>query len=1205
MPEYLAPGVYVEEIDTGSKPIEGVSTSTAGMLGVTERGPVNVPILITSYGEYTRWFGERLNPLDFGNHCYLPPAVEGFFTNGGKRVYVARVLDTDLANRATFMLFNRGTPPFGSTVLLRAVRENTGTAVNPPLLVVLSGTNLAQNDWIRTGDGSDAEYRQIAAPLANEDVLVPLNFPLSRSHIATGPINVEQFTPAVPVATFMLVNSSQRGDAVIEISGTAPDIGALAADMLLEIGAIANVAEHRFIRQIIPLSATNVRVRLDSPLMMPYPAGGGTVRRLNLGAGPPTAQLDPSARAGESLLFVNARGGDFDTRTDLIVIDSANTAEREVRRIGELHQMTISAGAEEAHAAGAFLEGVTLTDGTALTLTAASVVGATTITVSDVSTLHIGQRLLVGPATGPMESVDVQSIDTTTGVVTLATALGTAKAVGNLVIALSLTAASGAGTNTITVSDVATLIPGQTLLVGPTGGPMETVVIQSINLTTRVATLTANLASAKAIGHLVIPVRALTAAATAGVSFIALNNRIGLQVGDILRIGAPPNEEYTIITGLPNRAPAGVGPDAGNVILASPLVRSYPIANTPVVRQNPPVLAAVQPTVLVLTVQAGEQALLLSDGAGYASNNLVRLTTPSGVFFYRAAAVSAALTGATGPQVVTLNAALSSPHPVGSPVVERRPLLLVQALDGGAWGNRLRISVEDEPAGLVARTILTNVGLPTQVRLGSLAGVEAGTILELLDPTSSAPVGGLLKVRTINRATGEITLDGAGLNAVQQASHAAAIGAGTNLGVRSREFSLTVRLYRQPDPLMPSRNNAVLDAETFRYLSMDPRHSHYVQTLIGDINGPLRLSDRRPEGESWYIRVHDTAQDLPEPARTSTLESVRPGPETLVDILSDGRTPAARHRPSGGGDSIATLTDSTYVGVDDPTPENRTGLHTLRNIEEISIVACPGRTTPTIQNALINHCELMRYRFAVLDGPQPPNDALADVQNQRQQFDTKYAALYHPWLLIPDPYPNSTTTIPMYPIPPSGHLLGVYARTDIERGVHKAPANEVVRGITGLQRILNKEQQDILNPYPVNINVIRDFRDNNRGIRVFGGRVITSDSDWKYVNVRRLLIFIEASIDRGLQFVVFEPNAEPLWARVRRSISNFLTLIWRNGALEGAKVEEAFFVKCDRTTMTQTDIDSGRLIVVVGVAPVKPAEFVIVRIGLWTAHAED
>ena len=283
--------------------------------------------------------------------------------------------------------------------------------------------------------------------------------------------------------------------------------------------------------------------------------------------------------------------------------------------------------------------------------------------------------------------------------------------------------------------------------------------------------------------------------------------------------------------------------------------------------------------------------------------------------------------------------------------------------------------------------------------------------------------------------------------------------------------------------------------------------------------------------------MRDDAQDLAEPARTTALRGIRPGPEFLVD-LANGRQTAARRSLVDGDDQIGALIDAHYIGQDDPNPENRTGLHSLRNIEEISIVACPGRTTPQIQEALINHCELMRYRFAVLDAQPPPRDTLADVQNQRQQFDTKYAALYHPWLLIPDPFPISPTRVVDYPIPPSGHMVGIYARTDIERGVHKAPANEVVRGVTGLQRLLNKAEHDILNPYPVNINVIRDFRPNNRGIRVYGGRVITSDSDWKYVNVRRLLIFLEASIDRGLQWVVFEPNAEPLWARVRRSISN-------------------------------------------------------------------
>jgi phage tail sheath protein FI len=340
------------------------------------------------------------------------------------------------------------------------------------------------------------------------------------------------------------------------------------------------------------------------------------------------------------------------------------------------------------------------------------------------------------------------------------------------------------------------------------------------------------------------------------------------------------------------------------------------------------------------------------------------------------------------------------------------------------------------------------------------------------------------------------------------------------------------------------------------------------------------------------VRVFDLA-----PATTG----LRVGPLAEYEQLPGGAPKLILLPLSGGDDAIGTIGDTTYIGDDDPNPELRSGLHALRNIEEISIVAAPGRTSTLMQGALINHCELMRYRFAVLDGPRPPADTMANVQFQRQQFDTKYAALYHPWLLIP----LTQAPPPDFPIAPSGHVVGIYARTDIDRGVHKAPANEVVRGVIGLQRVLNKEQQDILNPYPVNINVIRDFRPVNRGIRVYGGRVITSDSDWKYVNVRRLLIFIEASIDRGLQWVVFEPNAEPLWARVRRAISNFLTLVWRNGALEGTKPEEAYFVKCDRTTMTQTDIDQGRLICLVGVAPVKPAEFVIVRIGLWTAHAEQ
>ena len=178
-------------------------------------------------------------------------------------------------------------------------------------------------------------------------------------------------------------------------------------------------------------------------------------------------------------------------------------------------------------------------------------------------------------------------------------------------------------------------------------------------------------------------------------------------------------------------------------------------------------------------------------------------------------------------------------------------------------------------------------------------------------------------------------------------------------------------------------------------------------------------------------------------------------------------------------------------------------------------------------------------------------------------------------------------------------MTGIYARTDIERGVFKAPANEEVLGLIKLENNINKARQDVLNPE--NINALRFFE--GRGNRVWGARTISSDPEWMYINVRRLFIYLEHSIDKGTQWAVFEPNNERLWANIRNTIEDFLLVTWKTGALMGTKPEEAYFVRCDRTTMTQNDLDNGRLICLIGVAPTKPAEFVIFRIGQWTADA--
>ena len=283
-----------------------------------------------------------------------------------------------------------------------------------------------------------------------------------------------------------------------------------------------------------------------------------------------------------------------------------------------------------------------------------------------------------------------------------------------------------------------------------------------------------------------------------------------------------------------------------------------------------------------------------------------------------------------------------------------------------------------------------------------------------------------------------------------------------------------------------------------------------------------------------------------------------------------------------------------YERIDTNEPGKRKGLTGLAEIDEISIVYSPNAlTVQGLASALISHCETLKDRFAIIDAEQGSSNISAI--NPRNKYDTKYAAFYYPWIKVVNP---ETGLLQL--VPPGGHIAGIYARTDTERGVHKAPANETVRGIAGLEFIINKQEQDILNPRGV--NCIRAFP--GRGIRVWGARTLSSDPLWKYINVRRLFLFLEESIEEGTQWVVFEPNDEKLWARVKQSITNFLTKVWKDGALMGTTPEEAFFVKCDRTTMTQDDIDNGRLICIIGVAPVKPAEFVIFRIAQWAGGSE-
>jgi len=282
----------------------------------------------------------------------------------------------------------------------------------------------------------------------------------------------------------------------------------------------------------------------------------------------------------------------------------------------------------------------------------------------------------------------------------------------------------------------------------------------------------------------------------------------------------------------------------------------------------------------------------------------------------------------------------------------------------------------------------------------------------------------------------------------------------------------------------------------------------------------------------------------------------------------------------------------------------RTGVSGFEVAEEVTMLCCPDlmalyqagslsmEGVKAVQLAMISHCESMKDRFAILDCPPGLNpQQVKDWRMKEVGYDTKYGAVYYPWLRVANPLGNGESIL----VPPCGYMAGIYARSDTERGVHKAPANEVVRGAMGVEMQITKSEQDILNP--IGVNCIRAFP--GRGIRVWGARTLSSDAAWRYINVRRLFNFVEESIQLGTQWVVFEPNDIYLWQRIKRDITAFLTMVWRTGALFGATPAEAFYVKCDAETNPPEVRDLGQVVIEIGLAPVKPAEFVIFRISQW------
>lgn len=481
-------------------------------------------------------------------------------------------------------------------------------------------------------------------------------------------------------------------------------------------------------------------------------------------------------------------------------------------------------------------------------------------------------------------------------------------------------------------------------------------------------------------------------------------------------------------------------------------------------------------------------------------------------------------------------------------------VLKLTAANPGAWAEDLRVVVT--PASKAKTQVLAVNG--ADLTLKNADGFNPGDVVELFDGKTAAHATVKSVLDKVVTLDAPCTLDVADTKV------------GTAKYIKTCEITITARLGET--------------VETFENLSLKPDalNNVCVKTAKSDLICVEVTAAKAPAAPAPKEKDKD-GKEIPAPAPKAA--SIVP-----YELCGGSGSEMVLTLQGGSNGSVLTVTPDAFLGKDDG-PGKRTGLQAFQENGNVSIMAIPGVTAPEVQASLIAFCENKKSCFAILDVPMELKKT-NDVANFRDMYDSTYAAMYHPWLEMYDAGAKRSAYFP-----PSGAMAGIYARTDIERGVHKAPANEVVRGCTGLSCAYNEGEQDILNP--IGVNLIRSF--TGRGIRVWGARTISSNGLWKYLNVRRLFIYVEESIKANTNWVVFEPNSTTLWNRVTRTIETFLATCWRDGALAGSTPSEAFFVECGPTTMTQDDIDNGRLICQIGIAPVKPAEFVIFRITQKTA----
>lgn len=467
-----------------------------------------------------------------------------------------------------------------------------------------------------------------------------------------------------------------------------------------------------------------------------------------------------------------------------------------------------------------------------------------------------------------------------------------------------------------------------------------------------------------------------------------------------------------------------------------------------------------------------------------------------------------------------------------------RGTIQVEALNEGTWGNRLRVAVGIPKR--VHRSVCTH-DIPagaTSARVEVARGFEPGALVRLTDGRQEA------FVRVVEVGEKEIRWE-------QPIEMELDRGKTTAECV---EFKLTI--------------TGEKDFEIFDNLSMDPAHSRYFVKVVN--------------AESRFVRVTDLH---------SPTEAPYNYPQAMTESVLEG-----------GRDGIEHITPEDYVGFN-RGPESRRGLRAYEENEDIGLICLPDvfsslarsqgfrgeQDALAVQKAAVEVAEKLRYVQVILD--PPPGLSPVEVKEWRSRFDSRHAAVYYPWVKVLNAAGTGTITIP-----PCGHVAGIYAKMDKEYGCHKPPANEPLNDVVGLERAIDKDTQDFI--YPDGINCIRYFR--GRGIRIWGSRTLSSDALWRHVNVSRVFAMICKSVEFGTQWAPFEPNDHALWKRIVRLCRTFLTDLWRDGFLVGETPEQAFFVKCDEDTNPPEVRDAGEVITEIGLAIVRPLEFMVFRIGQRT-----